>query len=193
DPVPRARLSRDHECDAGEDGMLYVSGPNVMKGYMGQQELTQSVIQEGWYKTGDIAHVDDEGFLHITGRISRFSKIGGEMVPHIAIEEELNRIADAHDSGETSDDDANDDTVRLCVTSVPDKKKGERLIVLHTENVPDSETLITGLRDAGLSNLFIPASNGFVQVDKVPVLGTGKLDLKGAKQMAAELVNAPAE
>ncbi|MEL6898419.1 MAG: AMP-binding protein, partial [Planctomycetota bacterium] len=183
----------DHECDAGEDGMLYVSGPNVMKGYMGQQELTQSVIQEGWYKTGDIAHVDDEGFLHITGRISRFSKIGGEMVPHIAIEEELNRIADAHDSGETSDDDANDDTVRLCVTSVPDKKKGERLIVLHTENVPDSETLITGLRDAGLSNLFIPASNGFVQVDKVPVLGTGKLDLKGAKQMAAELVNAPAE
>ncbi|EMI17306.1 bifunctional acyl-[acyl carrier protein] synthetase/2-acylglycerophosphoethanolamine acyltransferase, partial [Rhodopirellula maiorica SM1] len=80
------------ELLSGQDGMLMVTGPNVMKGYVNQDELTRKVVQDGWYVTGDIANVDDQGFLHITGRLSRFSKIAGEMVPHLRVEEEIAKV-----------------------------------------------------------------------------------------------------
>jgi acyl-[acyl-carrier-protein]-phospholipid O-acyltransferase/long-chain-fatty-acid--[acyl-carrier-protein] ligase len=71
-------------------GMLLVKGPNIMKGYLGRPEKTAEVLRDGWYTTGDIATMEDDGFLTITDRLTRFSKIGGEMVPHIKIEEKLN-------------------------------------------------------------------------------------------------------
>ncbi len=166
------------ELAAGEDGMLLVTGPNVMKGYMGREDLTAEAVQDGWYVTGDIANVDKDGFLHITGRLSRFSKIGGEMVPHIRVEEELARLL-----AEGQGDD--DDQVRACVTAVPDEKKGERLIVLHLPTDKDIDQLREGLRQAGLPNLFIPSRDAFIEVPEIPLLGTGKLDLKGARDVAA--------
>ncbi len=176
------------ELPAGEDGMLMITGPNVMKGYANRDDLTTKAIHDGWYETGDIAHVDKEGFLHITGRLSRFSKIGGEMVPHGKVEEELSKkLAIGED----------DEVLRVCVTAVPDAKKGERLIVLY--KTPDEEERESGaadvsvevmrdsLKEAGLPNLFIPAADAFHIVDEIPLLGTGKLDLKLAKDRALEL------
>ncbi|TWU02776.1 AMP-binding protein [Stieleria varia] len=166
------------ELPAGEDGMLLITGPNVMKGYANQAEKTAEAIHDGWYTTGDIAHVDDMGFLHITGRLSRFSKIGGEMVPHVRIEEAL---AGAMAEGE------DDEEVRVCVTAVPCDKKGERIVVLHKETGKSIDALREHLKAEGLPNLFIPAADAFHVVPEIPMLGTGKLDLKAAKELAAKL------
>lgn len=168
------------ELPSDQDGMLWVTGPNVMRGYINQDEKTREVIQDGWYQTGDIAHIDPEGFIHITGRLSRFSKIGGEMVPHVQVEEELAKLLS---SGE------DDDELRACVTAVSDEKKGERLIVLHTATEHSVDDLRRSLRDAGLSNLFIPGADSFREVSEIPVLGTGKLDIQRAKELAEERVS----
>ena len=175
-------LDSGEELGVNEAGMLWIKGPNVMLGYLGREDLTAEVIQDGWYKTGDVAIVDDDGFIKITGRMSRFSKIGGEMVPHIKIEEVLTRLCDA-----TPDDDDDDDQPNVAVTSVPDERKGERLIVLHTKIPKTPAELRTGLSEAGLPNIYIPSEDSFRQIDSLPQLGSGKLDLKGLKQLALEL------
>lgn len=169
------------ELSTGEDGLLMVTGPNVMRGYAGQDDLTKKVVLEGWYSTGDIAHIDTDGFLHITGRLSRFSKIGGEMVPHLKVEEEVGKILKVGDD---------DDCLRACVTAVPDEKKGERLIVLYTKTEKTVDEIRASLRAAGLANLFIPGNEGFIEVAEIPLLGTGKLDLKAAKDLALEKTSA---
>ncbi|MGH9675901.1 MAG: AMP-binding protein, partial [Candidatus Acidiferrum sp.] len=102
-----------------QPGLLLVRGPNVMLGYLNRPEKTAEVLREGWYNTGDIATLDEDGFLRVTDRLSRFSKIGGEMVPHIKVEDILHELAGASEQ-------------MFVVTAVPDEKKGERLIVLHT-------------------------------------------------------------
>ena len=171
--------------DTGEDlglnaaGLLKISGPNVMQGYLNQPEKTAEIIQDGWYNTGDMAMIDDDGFITITGRQSRFSKIGGEMVPHIKIEEAI--------AGLVADDDSDDVAVRIAVTAVPHETKGERLIVLHTKLTKSIDEIRTALSDAGLPNLWIPAADGFLETDQIPLLGTGKLDLKAIKEKADEL------
>jgi acyl-[acyl-carrier-protein]-phospholipid O-acyltransferase/long-chain-fatty-acid--[acyl-carrier-protein] ligase len=175
-------LETGKELKAGERGMLWIAGPNVMKGYLHQPELTSQLIKDGWYQTGDVAFIDEEGFIHITGRESRFSKIGGEMVPHIQIEEELEKLV-----GSTADGKP-----QVAVTAVPDEKKGERLIVLHTKLDKPIDDLRKGLTAAGLPNLFIPAADGFVEVAEIPILGTGKLDLKQLKSLALEKANGQA-
>ena len=103
----------------GTTGMLLVKGPNVMKGYLGRPEKTAEVLRDGWYTTGDVALMEDDGFLTITDRLSRFSKIGGEMVPHVKIEDKLHELADVTEQ-------------LFAVTSLPDEKKGERIVVVHT-------------------------------------------------------------
>lgn len=180
-PVPGVSAKILHvdtgeELATGEPGMLMIKGPNVMLGYLHREDLTQQVIKDGWYVTGDIAFIDDEGFIHITGRQSRFSKIGGEMVPHIKIEETLNQVAGTADA----------EQLVLAVTAVPDDKKGERLIVLHTKLDKTPSELCAGLVQAGLPNLFIPGTDSFYEVESLPVLGTGKLDLRALKQLAVE-------
>jgi acyl-[acyl-carrier-protein]-phospholipid O-acyltransferase / long-chain-fatty-acid--[acyl-carrier-protein] ligase len=169
-------LDTGQELSAGKPGMLWIAGPNVMKGYLDQPEKTAEVIDRGWYKTGDVAFIDDEGFIFITGRESRFSKIGGEMVPHIRVEEELEKLIGPAEDGKP----------QIAVTAVADEKKGERLIVLHTKLDKSPDDLRKGLTAAGLPNLFIPAADSFIEVDALPILGTGKLDLRGIKAMAAE-------
>ena len=159
-----------------QEGMLLVKGANVMKGYLKAPEKTAEVVRDGWYVTGDVAKIDSDGFIHITGRQSRFSKIGGEMVPHIKVEEELQQVVGMDEEQGPS----------VAVTAVPDLKKGERLVVLHTQLEKTAEELVAALKDAGLPNLFIPSADSFMEVPELPVLGTGKLDLKGLKQLALE-------
>ncbi|OYP37332.1 AMP-binding protein [Rhodopirellula sp. MGV] len=174
------------EMKADEDGMLLIAGPNVMAGYANRDDLTGKAIQDGFYITGDVAHIDGQGFIHITGRLSRFSKIGGEMVPHVKVEEEICNVIGRVGGGEEAAD-ADEGAMHVCVTAVPDSKKGERLIVLHRPLAVDTEAILAGLKEAGLPNLFIPGRDSFYEVDAIPLLGTGKLDLKGAKDLALEL------
>jgi len=155
-------------------GMLLVKGPNVMKGYLGQPEETAKVMHDGWYITGDIAFIDTDGFIHITGRQSRFSKIGGEMVPHIRIEEAIQKILGGEDNGQ----------MNVVVTSLPDERKGERLVVVHTPLSITPREICDRLGKIGVPNLWIPDANSFVQVDAIPVLGSGKTDLKAVSDVA---------
>ena len=150
-----------------------------MQGYLNQPEKTATAIRDKiWYNTGDIAEIDDEGFIKITGRLSRFSKIGGEMVPHIRIEEELARIVETPGS--------EDAEIRIAVTSVPDSKKGERLIVLHKPLTKSVNEVLNELGTRDFPNLWIPSADSFLEVETIPLLGTGKLDLKGIKDRAVQ-------
>ena len=168
------------DLDTGADlgpnrpGMLLFTGPNVMKGYLNRPDLTKEVLRGDWYVTGDVAEIDAEGFIKITGRISRFSKLAGEMVPHLRIEETLNRVLGLDDAEE----------IKLVVSAVPDAKKGEKLVVLHTGLAIPTEDICRKLAAAGLPPLWIPAADSFRQVPQIPLLGTGKLDLKGVKDLA---------
>jgi len=184
-PVPGV-AAKIVDPDTGEDlgletpGMLLISGPNVMKGYLNRPEQTAEVIQDGWYRTGDIAKIDSDGFITITDRLSRFSKIGGEMVPHLKVEESLKEIL-----GEEPSEDG-EVHIQAVVTAVPDERKGERLVVVHVPLTLTPDQICKKLQAKGLPNLFIPNPESFVEVAEIPILGTGKLDLKGLKQLALE-------
>jgi acyl-[acyl-carrier-protein]-phospholipid O-acyltransferase/long-chain-fatty-acid--[acyl-carrier-protein] ligase len=161
----------------GTPGMLMVRGPNVMQGYLGKPEKTAEVLKDGWYVTGDIAAIDDDGFLTITDRLSRFSKIGGEMVPHLKVEEKLHELAETPEQ-------------TFAVTGVPDEKKGERLVVLHI--LPDDKlkSLLEKFAASDLPPLWKPKASQFVHIDAIPYLGTGKLDLRRIRDLATQLSSA---
>jgi acyl-[acyl-carrier-protein]-phospholipid O-acyltransferase/long-chain-fatty-acid--[acyl-carrier-protein] ligase len=155
----------------GKSGLLLVRGPNVMLGYLGQPDKTAEVLREGWYVTGDIAVLDEDGFLQITDRLSRFSKIGGEMVPHVKVEEKL------HEALGTAE-------ITFAVCGVPDPKKGERLVVLHTLPEHRLADLLKKLPQLGLPNLWTPRPNQFFHVETLPLLATGKRDLRSLRALA---------
>jgi acyl-[acyl-carrier-protein]-phospholipid O-acyltransferase/long-chain-fatty-acid--[acyl-carrier-protein] ligase len=167
-------LDTGEPVEPGAAGMLLVKGPNVMRGYLGQPEKTAEVLRDGWYTTGDIATMEEDGFLTITDRLSRFSKIGGEMVPHIRIEEKLQELAEATEQV-------------FAVTSIADEKKGERILVVHTLGDDALGKTIERFAQCNLPALWKPKANQFVRVDSIPVLGTGKVDLRGVKNLAASM------
>src|SRR5262249_12014248 len=107
---------------------------------------------------------DADGFITLTDRLSRFSKIGGEMVPHQKIEDEVQAILKS-------------DERKIVVVGIPDPGKGERLIVLHTPLSMDVKELWKRLNDRGLPNLWVPKSSDFFEVPQLPLVGIGKLDL----------------
>jgi acyl-[acyl-carrier-protein]-phospholipid O-acyltransferase/long-chain-fatty-acid--[acyl-carrier-protein] ligase len=158
----------------GEPGMLLLRGPNIMLGYLNHPEKTAEVLRDGWYCTGDMAMLDEDGFLQITGRLNRFSKIGGEMVPHLKIEEQLQELAGVAEQA-------------FVVIGVPDEKKGERLVVLHRLSEADLQRCLEKFAACELPNLWKPKADAFHHVENFPVLGTGKLDLRGVKELAATL------
>jgi len=161
----------------GEQGLLLVRGPNVTPGYRGEPERTAQVLREGWYTTGDIASLDKDGFLTITDRLARFSKLGGEMVPHGRVEEALQQ---AHERR------AGASELELAVVSVPDAAKGERLVVLHAHAKLDAHEWLAELANSGLPNLFRPREADFLALEALPRLPTGKLDLAAARARALQ-------
>ncbi len=153
---------------AGTNGLMLVRGPNVMKGYLNDPEKTREVMRDGWYITGDISAIDDDGFIEITDRLSRFSKIGGEMVPHIKIEAKLHELTRSLDRC-------------FVVTSVPDARKGEALAVLSAGFAGDVDQLWKDLNASDLPKLWIPDRDKFFAVESLPTLGSGKIDMPKVK------------
>jgi acyl-[acyl-carrier-protein]-phospholipid O-acyltransferase/long-chain-fatty-acid--[acyl-carrier-protein] ligase len=156
----------------GQEGLLLVKGPNRMLGYLREPELTASAIRDGWYVTGDIATIDEGGFVRITDRLSRFSKIAGEMVPHMKIEEEIQALLGDHSTA--------------VVTAIPDDTKGERLVAFYTDAELRSQDLWERLCRTELPRLWIPKREDLHFVETVPTLGTGKVDLRGVRQLALD-------
>jgi acyl-[acyl-carrier-protein]-phospholipid O-acyltransferase/long-chain-fatty-acid--[acyl-carrier-protein] ligase len=157
----------------GAAGMLMVKGPNVMKGYLGRPEKTAEVLRDGWYTTGDVAVLEEDGFLAITDRLSRFSKIGGEMVPHIRIEDKLQELAGMAEQA-------------FAVTALEDEKKGERIVVITTLADDKLTPVVEKMAACDLPALWKPRAGQYFHVDALPVLGTGKIDLRGVKTLAEE-------
>jgi acyl-[acyl-carrier-protein]-phospholipid O-acyltransferase/long-chain-fatty-acid--[acyl-carrier-protein] ligase len=161
----------------GTEGLVIVTGANVMKGYLSREDLTRKALLAGWYNTGDLGRMDEGGFITITGRMARFAKIAGEMVPLERVEEDLHKLLGTNDRV-------------LVVTSVPDKKRGERLVLLYLP-LPGISIgpLLKRLHESGLTNLWIPHEHDCHAVPELPTLGSGKLDLKQVKAMAEEFAS----
>jgi len=164
DPIP-----------TGEDGLILIGGPQIMKGYLKMPEKTAEVIEliDGyrWYRTGDKGHLDEDGFLTIVDRYSRFAKIGGEMISLTTVEEEILDACKIKD-------------LEIAATCLPDQRKGEKIVLLSTNNL-DKNELIKILSKAKINPLYHPAS--VLVVDEIPKLGSGKTDFGATKKIA--LVN----
>ncbi len=171
DPETGAELprGRDHQ------GLIHVAGPQIMRGYLKQQEKTDEVLRGGWYNTGDLGAYDEDGFLWVMDRLSRFSKIAGEMVPHVRVESALLQVTGRSE-------------LELAVSGIPDTRRGERLVVLYSDlGGMSPDRVIEALQQSALPPLWIPARGDFLAVDRIPMLGTGKLDLKAIKGLARQL------
>lgn len=152
-------------------GMISLRGANIFEGYLGQPEKTAAVLKGGWFTTGDLGRLDEDGFLYIEGRLSRFSKIGGEMVPHETVEDLVNKAL-----GHAEDER------RVAIVGVPDEAKGEALVLLSSNPDIDLQGLRTKLAADGIPALWIPKK--VIDVPEIPILASGKLDIKGCENIA---------
>jgi acyl-[acyl-carrier-protein]-phospholipid O-acyltransferase/long-chain-fatty-acid--[acyl-carrier-protein] ligase len=155
-----------------ETGMLWLKGVNIFEGYLGDAKRSAEVLDDGWFRTGDLGRIDEDGFLFIEGRLSRFSKIGGEMVPHETVETRIIELLDL----------PRDERV-IAIAGVPDEAKGEALVLLTSRDI-DLKDLRDKLSAAGVPNLWIPKT--IKRVEAIPVLASGKLDLARCKDIAME-------
>ena len=163
----------DRKLSLHETGMLWLRGPNIFEGYLHDAERTAEVLHDGWLKTGDIGRFDEDGFLYIEGRLSRFSKIGGEMVPHEVLEQKIIAALGLEGQAERV----------LAIAGISDEAKGEAVVLLASVEV-DLGQLRPKLNEAGVPNLWIPKR--VQRVEAIPVLASGKLDLAKCKELALE-------
>jgi acyl-[acyl-carrier-protein]-phospholipid O-acyltransferase / long-chain-fatty-acid--[acyl-carrier-protein] ligase len=154
-----------------DTGVVLFRGANIFEGYLADPEKTRASFRDGWFVTGDLGRFDDEGFLFIEGRLSRFSKIGGEMVPHGTVEQ---KIVQAFDWDQT-------ECPVAAIVGVPDSAKGEALVLLTTRDI-SADQVRARLLESGVPNLWVPKI--ILRVEKIPILGTGKMDLKGCRELA---------
>lgn len=157
----------------GSIGMLELHGPNIFRGYLGDRELTDQCLQDEWFRTGDLARFDQDGFLFIEGRLRRFSKIGGEMVPHGTVEQEIIKAFGWEES----------EVPIVAVTGVADARKGEALVVVASVDI-NLDEMRSRLSERGLPNLWIPRQ--ICRVPVIPRLASGKLDLQALEKAARE-------
>jgi len=166
----------DEDCPLNQSGIIWMKGANIFSGYLNKQELTDEVIDNnGWFKSGDVGRMDDEGFLYIEGRISRFSKIAGEMVPHETVEAAVNKVMGLDNETER----------KVAIVGIPDAKKGEAIALLSTITGPALEQEALDIRykllDEGIPALWCPKT--IIPVESIPVLASGKLDIKGCEDL----------
>ncbi len=168
----------DREVPLDHQGIIWFKGPNVFAGYLNNPDKTKEVIQDNWFRTGDVGRIDDDGFLYIEGRISRFSKIAGEMVPHETVEAAINKVLGLDGEAER----------KIAIVGLPDEQKGEAILLLSTIAGPAHEQECIDLRykllDEGLPSLWCPKA--IVPVPEIPVLASGKLDIKSCEKLARE-------
>ncbi len=162
----------DRKLSLHESGMLWVRGPNIFDGYLNDPARSAEVLRDGWFKTGDLGRFDEDGFLFIEGRLSRFSKIAGEMVPHEMVEQKVLTALKLDAQAERL----------IAIMSVPDEAKGEALVLLTSIEI-DAQQLRAALREAEVPNLWVPRM--IKRVERIPVLASGKLDLGKCKELAA--------
>ncbi len=166
----------DKDVPLNQQGIIWLKGPNVFGGYLADPKKSAEVLSDGWFRTGDVGRVDDDGFLYIEGRISRFSKIAGEMVPHETVEAAINKVLGLDSEAER----------RIAVVGIPDEQKGEAILLLSTIAGPALEQECIDLRykllDEGLSSLWCPKR--ILPVTEIPVLASGKLDIKSCETLA---------
>ena len=156
---------------AGETGLLGFKGPNVMKGYLHNEKATAEAIVDGWYITGDIGRIDEDGFIFITDRLARFAKIGGEMVPMKGVEDAIRTICELPPNS-------------VAVVKLPDKTRGERVVVVHVPIPMSPRDVVDKLNQSSMPKLWIPDSRSFIDVETIPILGSGKTDYKGIELIA---------
>ena len=169
-----------------EQGMIWVKGPNVFRGYIGREEVNASLFRDGWFKTGDLGQVDLNGFLTLGGRRSRFSKVAGEMVPHEVVESAIEAFVRPLFCG-----DGEAEASRcVAIVGVPDAQKGEALVLLssvHHGQLPQAlDAIRAHLAEIGLPRLWSPRE--IIPVESIPLLPTGKLDLRGCQMLAQEVI-----
>lgn len=159
-----------------QQGIIWFKGVNVFPGYLDQPKKSAEVLIDGWFRTGDVGRVDEDGFLYIEGRLSRFSKIAGEMVPHETVEAAIAKVLGLDSEAER----------KIAIVGVPDEQKGEAILLLSTIAGPALEQECIDLRykllDHGLSSLWCPKA--IIPVKEIPVLASGKLDIKGCEDLA---------
>ena len=177
-PIPGCAVkvvdtSGERLMPVGEQGVVMIKGPNVMMGYLNNSGKTAEVLQDGWYNTGDVGRMDEDGFVFLTDRLSRFSKIGGEMVPHMAIEDKYHQALNAASQV-------------VFVSSAPDEKKGEQLIVFFTPEAGDTKKLFKIMAESDLPNLWKPRKENYIPIESFPILGSGKMDQKRLRDMAKD-------
>ena len=172
DPITERQVPVD------QTGIIWFKGPNVFPGYLKQPRKTEEVLKDGWFRTGDLGRLDGDGFLYIEGRLSRFSKIGGEMIPHETVEEHIIRALGLEGASER----------KVAVVGVPDPDKGEALVLLSTVAGETIKQEIIQLRyallDQGVPALWIPKR--MLRVMEIPLLASGKMDLRKCAELAQQ-------
>ena len=169
----------DENTTIDQSGIIWLKGANIFQGYLNRPELTEDAIDpDGWFKTGDVGRVDDDGLLFIEGRISRFSKIAGEMVPHETVEAAINAVLGLDQETER----------KIAIIGIPDEKKGEAIVLLSTISGPALEQESLDIRyklmDQGIPSLWCPKT--IIPVESIPVLASGKLDIKGCDALVGK-------
>ncbi len=172
-PIPGIQVRIENyqtgeECARGEDGRILVKGDSVMKGYFNDFEQTSLHIRRGWYDTGDMGNLDEDGYLWHVGRLKRFVKVGGEMVSLVKIEDVLEKFIpeDAH----------------CCVVEIPDAIKGARIVAVVT--TPLEEKVVLKEMAAYLPAIALPKI--FLVWESLPKMGSGKIDFRTISEMARE-------
>ena len=162
-------LDTGADCAVGETGKILVKGDGVMQGYLNDIEESSLRLKSGWYDTGDLGYLDEDGYLWHKGRLKRFVKIGGEMVSLVMVEETMNALTPLE--------------VECCAVELPDSKRGSKIVGVTNTKV-DQQDLNKKLSKA-LPNLALPKK--YVHVAEFPRMGSGKTDVRSLTEIVREL------